>query len=434
MVPEDWEVKELRELLKKKGYIRGPFGSALRRPELKTEGIPVYEQQNAIYDHRIFRYYIDEEKYKQLSRFTVEENDLVISCSGTFGKVTIIKKNDLKGIISQALLILRPDSEKIKPQFLKYFFTSKMGYHSIASRSLGSVQINIAKREVIEKIKLAIPNIEEQISIVRILSDLDSKIELLQKQNKTLEKMGKVLFKRWFIDFEFPNEAGEPYKSSGGKMVESELGVIPKDWKIDKLGIYVDNISGCSYTSNDLQESQTALVTLKSIDRKGKFKQDGFKEYVGKYKESQVVKDGDIVVAHTDLTQNVEVLGSPALVSDLGKYKKMIASLDLSIVRPKKLLNLTYIYYLLKTNMFHSHAVGYSNGTTVIHLSKKAIPEFIFTVPEKNIIIKFEKIIGQTIQLFRNNEKMINILQKTRDLLLPKLMSGKIRVPLGVRA
>ena len=90
MIPEDWDIKELRDILKEKGYIRGPFGSALRRPELKSEGIPVYEQQNAIYNHRIFRFFIGEEKYNELSRFTVEENDLIISCSGTFGKVSIL--------------------------------------------------------------------------------------------------------------------------------------------------------------------------------------------------------------------------------------------------------------------------------------------------------------------------------------------------------
>ena len=105
MIPEDWEVKELRSLLQKKGYIRGPFGSSLRRPELQSEGIPVYEQANAIYNHRDFRFFIDEDKYNEMKRFAVEENDLIISCSGTFGKISIINNEDPKGIISQALLI-----------------------------------------------------------------------------------------------------------------------------------------------------------------------------------------------------------------------------------------------------------------------------------------------------------------------------------------
>ena len=129
-IPQTWELVELRDVLSEKGYIRGPFGSALRRPELKSEGIPVYEQQHAIYGVRDFRYYIDEEKFEELKRFQVKVNDLIISCSGTLGKVSIITDEDPKGIISQALLALRPDTEKILPDYLKYFFTSRYGFTS----------------------------------------------------------------------------------------------------------------------------------------------------------------------------------------------------------------------------------------------------------------------------------------------------------------
>jgi len=182
-IPEDWEMKALGSLLKNKGYIRGPFGSTLRRPELKKEGIPVYEQEHAIYNRREFRYFIDNEKFHSLFRFAVEENDLIISCSGTFGKVSIIKKEDPRGIISQALLILRPDTNKINPDYLKFFFTSKQGFNEIASRSLGSVQVNIAKRSIIEKIDLPIPPLPEQRLIASVLSSLDDKIELNNKRS-----------------------------------------------------------------------------------------------------------------------------------------------------------------------------------------------------------------------------------------------------------
>ena len=92
----------LKEILQDKGYIRGPFGSSLKRNELKSTGIPVYEQQHAIYATREFRYYIDEEKYSQMKRFTVKPKDLIISCSGTIGKVDLISEKDPIGIISQS--------------------------------------------------------------------------------------------------------------------------------------------------------------------------------------------------------------------------------------------------------------------------------------------------------------------------------------------
>lgn len=173
----------LADLLQDKGYIRGPFGSALKRPEMQTEGIPVYEQQHAIYNSREFRFFISEEKFEELKRFQVEANDLVISCSGTVGRVTIIKEEDPKGIISQALLILRVDSKKVLPQYLKYFFTSKEGYNAIVSRSSGSVQVNISKRNVIEQIPLRLPSTNIQKKIVGVLSSIDKKIEKNEQIN-----------------------------------------------------------------------------------------------------------------------------------------------------------------------------------------------------------------------------------------------------------
>ena len=176
----------LADLLQDNGYIRGPFGSALKRPEMQTEGIPVYEQQHAIYNSREFRFFISEEKFEELKRFQVEANDLVISCSGTVGRVTIIKEEDPKGIISQALLILRVDSKKVLPQYLKYFFTSKEGYNAIVSRSSGSVQVNISKRNVIEQIPLRLPSTNIQKKIVGVLSSIDKKIEKNEQINNNL--------------------------------------------------------------------------------------------------------------------------------------------------------------------------------------------------------------------------------------------------------
>ena len=106
-MPENWKIYKLGEILAEKGYIRGPFGSALKRGEMIDKGIPVYEQQQAIYNTRNFRYFISEKKFNKLKRFQLKTHDLIISCSGTVGRISIINKDDPKGIISQALLTLR---------------------------------------------------------------------------------------------------------------------------------------------------------------------------------------------------------------------------------------------------------------------------------------------------------------------------------------
>lgn len=182
----DRENVKLVDVLQEKGYIRGPFGSALKRGDMKDSGIPVYEQQHAIYNNRNFRYFVDDEKFSDMQRFQVKTNDLIISCSGTVGKVSIINEKDPKGIISQALLILRADTTKILPEYLRYFFTSREGYNAIVSRSSGSVQVNIAKRDVIEHIPLKLPSIFLQKKIVDILGNIDKKIKTNEAINENL--------------------------------------------------------------------------------------------------------------------------------------------------------------------------------------------------------------------------------------------------------
>ena len=164
----------LKDLLQDRGYIRGPFGSALRKSEMTNEGIPVYEQQHAIYNHRDFRYYISYEKAKSLSRFKVKQGDLIVSCSGTVGSISIISENDKEGIINQALLILRCDSTIITPQFLKCYLCTTMGRNKLLKQTNKSAQINIAGRDQIEAISIPVPSLEEQQRIVDILDKFDA--------------------------------------------------------------------------------------------------------------------------------------------------------------------------------------------------------------------------------------------------------------------
>ncbi len=199
-VPVGWEVKNLASLLDKKGYIRGPFGSALKKDDMTDYGIPVYEQQHVIYNHRSFRYFISSEKYKSLKRFSVKENDLIISCSGTLGKITYIENDDPIGVINQALLILRCDSEIIDSRVLKCFLESDVGNRLLLDGSGGSAQINIAKREVIQSIPFIYSStgiLNRFSEILNILTELGKIIKkenqnLIDFQNLLLAKMTKI--------------------------------------------------------------------------------------------------------------------------------------------------------------------------------------------------------------------------------------------------
>jgi type I restriction enzyme S subunit len=242
----------LGELMAERGYIRGPFGSALVRRELQKSGVPVYEQQHAITGTREFRFYVSDEKHEELKRFEVQPNDLIISCSGTVGKVSMITETDPKGIISQALLILRPNPEKIAPRFLCYFLESHEGRHELVQASHGTVQVNIAPRAVVERIPVPVPKIDEQRAIAHILGTLDDKIELNRHMSETLEAIARAIFKSWFVDFDpvRAKASGEQSESICRRLgltpdllalfpdrfKDSELGEIPEGWQIGIFG------------------------------------------------------------------------------------------------------------------------------------------------------------------------------------------------------
>lgn len=137
-----------------------------------------------------------------------------------------------------------------------------------------------------------------------------------------------------------------------------------------------------------------------------------------------------MVVAHTDLTQDAEVLGNPAFIFDDGGFAKMYITMDLVKVVPKN-RNITnaFLYYLMKTKEFKGHCVGYANGTTVLHLSKKAIPEYQIVLPKDlSKLDDLSNILKETTIKISNNNSQIQSLSKTRDELLPRLMSGEVRV------
>ena len=242
------------DVLDKKGYIRGPFGSALKRGEMKTEGIPVYEQQHAIYDNRLFRYYIDDNKFEELKRFQVIPNDLIVSCSGTIGKTSLIRENDEKGIISQALLILRSNSKIIEPKFLKYFLETNKGYNSLISSAGGSSQVNIAKKQIILDIPLVVPTLPTQHKIINFLDKISYKIELLEHKYEKYQDFKKYLMQQIFaqkLRFNFID-----------------------DWDVVKLETLIEKgkAGGTPPSTNpDYYNGEIPFLSIKDMTEQGKY-------------------------------------------------------------------------------------------------------------------------------------------------------------------
>lgn len=380
------EVRKLKDLLRPKGYIRGPFGSALKRGELQKSGIPVYEQQHAIYGTRTFRFYVGQGKYQELKRFTTEENDLIISCSGTIGKVSVIQPNDPTGIISQALLILRCNTNIVLPRFLYYFLSSARGYHSITSVSSGSVQVNIAKREVIENIDVPYFELQVQNKIVSVLQGIDDKIELNNKINENLEQQAQALYKAMFID--------NPY-------VKTTEGV---------LSDIAEITMGQSPTGSSYNEEGNGEVFYQ-----------GRAEFGFRFPTRRLFTTEPKRMAET----NDVLLSVRAPVGDLNvAYEQCCVGRGLSAIHSKDGNSsfLLYTMFALKPQL----DIFNGEGTVFGSINKHGLSDLPVNIPCADEIAKFESLVRPMDDLIRTNYEENCRLQTLRDSLLPKLMNGEI--------
>ncbi len=431
----DWRIVPLRNVLGEKGYIRGPFGSALRRPELRAEGIPVYEQQHAITGTREFRFFIDEDKYEKLRRFTVQEDDLIISCSGTLGRVSMIRRDDPKGIISQALLILRPDKSVVVPKYLYYFISSARGFNSLVEVSTGSVQVNIARRSIIENTELPLPPIYEQQAIACILGALDDKIELNRRMNQTLEEMARAIFKSWFVDFD-PVRAKAASRQLPGfahhiadlfpdTLVGSALGEIPEDWRVGTLADFTDLLGGYAFKSKDWIGQGTPVVKIGSV-KPGivDLSQVSYVSHEVASAASRFRLDvADLLIGMTGYVGEVGLVpptqNLPLLNQRVGKF----------VLEEKGTRRLGFVYGLTRRPEFKTAVIARSHGTAQANVSAQAILSIEVVIPPKPLRDCFDDLCRPLLDRILANHGESHILSDVRDTLLPKLISGELRIP-----
>jgi type I restriction enzyme S subunit len=360
------------------------------------------------------------------ARRIVRSNDILISTvRPNLKHFAFIKNAKQNTIASTGFAVIT--AYNVNPRFLYYYLTSKpfTAYLTQIAETSTSAYPSFTP-DVIENAEVLLPPPTEQNEIAEILGSLDDKIELNYEMNKTLEAIAQAIFKNWFVDF-------EPFKDElvYNKELDKE---IPKEWEVVKLGDLVDLKKGLSYRSEDLREkSEVGLVNLNCIARGGGF-QNKIKPYSGKFESDHIVQVGDVVVAITDLTRNREIIGMPARIYPVEDFKTLIASLDLVILKPKdeKRLKQSFIYYLLLTRDYWGYVNGCADGTTVLHLKPEDILSYKLALPPQDWQARFVKVADSTFELLIHNFRESCILEKIRDMLLPKLLSGEIRVKVDV--
>jgi len=338
--------------------------------------------------------------------------------------------------LAMNLFLIRIKDDLANPVFVYIYLKLNEAY--VKQFANGSVTKTITK-DAVRNLEISLPPRNKQDQIVDFYNAITNRIALLNEANATLESIAQALFKSWFVDFD-PVRAKQQGQIPEGmdeataalfpdSFEESELGLLPTGWQVRTVGNVAEVVKGKSYTSAELVDNHhTALVTLKSFERGGGFRLDGFKPYSGKFKPNQVVEPGDLIVAYTDVTQTAELIGKPAIVVGIEKHQTLVASLDVGIVRPNTLSSKQFLFGLFKTDAFQSHTFAHTSGTTVLHLAKEGVGSFEFACPGPALIEKFTSVAEYLSARKQTNIDQMRSLVSLRDTLLPRLISGQLRI------
>ncbi|WP_268625758.1 restriction endonuclease subunit S [Paenibacillus alvei] len=412
-----WEKQKLNDLCLKIGSGSTPTGG---KESYKQSGISLIRSQN-IYNH-FFAYeglaFIDENQAKKLDNVTIQEDDVLLNITGdSVCRCCIVPKEVLPARVNQHVSIIRVDRTKIHPFFVKSILTTNaMQGYMLSLAQAGGTRHALTKG-MIQDFDIPVPELNEQKKIVDILSSLDDKIELNNVINKNLEEMAQALFKRWFVDFEFPNENGEPYKSSGGEFEESELGLIPKGWRVGSLGDIAQNRKETVKPENI--PSGTVYIGLEHIPKK--------QLSLNNFGMSDSLESNKVYFRKYDV-----------LFGKLRPYfhKVSITSLDgvcSTDIIPIYSTDDDYYGYLV-SHLFSDNLIkavtNSSNGTRMPRTKWKDIAEYSVYIPDRSISSKFNLFFKSVVKQMNENVHSNRSLSQIRDTLLPKLMSGEIRVPL----
>ncbi|MBX2908877.1 MAG: restriction endonuclease subunit S [Chitinophagales bacterium] len=378
-IPSEWDVKTLDEIKcpEKKSIISGPFGSSISAKYFTNSGIPVIRGNNLSLDLGTrFKddgfVFISEEKANELGTWAVEE-DIIFTAVGTIGQIGIIERNTKykKYIISNKQLRLRVDKSLIEPLFAYYWLASPQMVETIEQRNTGS-SVPLINLSVLKSLLIPIPTKSEREHIVEVLSSLDDKIDLLHRQNKTLAQLAETLFRHWFV------EGNENVKLLGDLAKISTGKGLKRDEFVEK-GIY------------------PVLGANGEIGRTDKF----------------------LTNERLIITGRVGTLGEVKITDD-----KVWISDNVLIINPSEDKFFYPIYFTLKKFDFENINAG-STQPLVTQTDLKNI-DIYFGEIEK--LKEFQVFCKDQFQKIKSNTQQIRTLTQLRDTLLPKLMSGEVRV------
>ena len=349
----------------------GPFGSQLKNEQYITGGTPVVTVEH-IQDFRIkdFKYpSITDDDKQRLNKYLMKEGDILFTRVGSVDISAYVNKHQNGWMFSSRMLRVRPKNE-INSRFLSYFFQQKKFREYILNISVGATMPSI-NTGILKTIPISYPQLPEQKAIAKVLSSLDDKIDLLHRQNKTLEQMAETLFRQWFVE-----EAKE-------------------DWEEGVLENLVDVKYGKDHKK--LLDGNIPVYGSGGIMR---------------YAEKALFEDESVLIPRKGTLNNVTYINEPFWTVDTKFYTIM-----------KKPNLAKFIYHFVKEKDLASMNVG----SAVPSMTTQVLNNMPLQIPFDEDLEYFENTVTPCYQKIKTNNSQINTLEKMRDTLLPKLMSGEMK-------
>ncbi|MCM1252331.1 MAG: restriction endonuclease subunit S [Clostridium sp.] len=392
-------------VLSQDGFLRGPFGSALKKSLFVSKAentYKVYEQSVVLQqDKSLGNYYISREYFeKEMSRFEVKSGDFLVSCSGVnYGAIFQLKGEIEKGVINQALLRIRLNQELVDANYFLYYFKAYIVKKIIGGTGDSTIP-NFPPMAVVKAINIELPDIEIQKKVGKVLAEIDDKIQINNMVSNELESMAKNIYDYWFLQFDFPDENGKPYKSSGGKMVWNEelKREIPAGWGIKKI-----------------QDVLTSIPVTK------KYKSD---EYENGNKYPIIDQSSKYICGYTDNKNDLLNLEDCIIFGDHTKHIKYVNFAFARGADGTQIINSSnssipnYILYRQILNM-DLVSQGYSRYF-------KFLKDKYIIIPHKKVSDSFMKNINISLNKMKHIISENKELENMRDFLLPLLMNGQI--------
>lgn len=356
----------------------------------------------------------DFEKINKRSK--VDKSDILFSMIGTIGEMVIV--NDEPDFAIKNVGLFKTSDFNLS-KWIYYYLKSPIAQNELLASLKGSTQQYISLTDL-RNFPIKLPPVDVRDAIAEILSSLDDKIELNNQINKDLEALAQALFKQWFIDFEFPNENGEPYRSSGGEMVDSELGEIPKGWKVGILGEYAKTTSGGTPSrakTEYYENGKFHWVKSKELNNSMIFEtEEKINEFGLKNSSAKLLPPYSVLIAMYGAT-----VGQFGLIVEEATCNQAICA-----VLPSESLPYSFNYLFFQN--YRKEFANLAVGSAQQNISQDLIKNTKLVMPPKKSLFEFHSIVGGLLKTIENNCRENKDVEKLRNTLLPKLISGELEV------